>query len=84
MDGGSQPLRAVASEAGRDSAVEGYRRQGIENTLNNLNAALVFAEDAFEWARSIPAVPDHVRPILREIIGKLRIVNDELKTMRVV
>ena len=59
-----------------------YRARGIRSCQDNLRQALENLLEAEEWAKSISAVPDHMRPQLSSLVQKCRLVESELRNMK--
>lgn len=78
MERAPESIGDVDRGTSEDPGVEEYRRLGIRHTLDNMTNALKSAEAGLAWTNRVPDVPDHLRPAIKEIVSKLRVVNDEL------
>ncbi len=54
-----------------------YRQQGINLITGSLNEALTNLIRASDWAIQVQAIPDHLRPLIRNLVHQCRRVADE-------
>lgn len=79
----SEPIRDLASARGGETAQQEYRRYGIEQLQETMDRAVNAMDEANEWARSLPMIPFDLRPLIADMAAKLRVLRDELSSLRV-
>lgn len=48
-----------------------------------MDRAVNAMDEANEWARSLPMIPFDLRPLIADMAAKLRVLRDELSSLRV-